>query len=89
MKTIITVLGNDRPGIVAGVAAALYNLNVNILDISQTIMDGYFTMTMLVDMEKAVKPFDEAKAEIVASGEPLGVNVRVQRAEIFDAMHKL
>ena len=89
MKTIITVLGNDRPGIVSAVSTALYNLNVNILDISQTIMDGYFTMTMLVDMEKALKPFDEAKAAIVASGEPVGVKVRVQRAEIFDAMHKM
>ena len=89
MKTIITVLGNDRPGIVAAVATALYNLNVNILDISQTIMDGYFTMTMLVDMERATKPFDEAKADIVASGGPVGVKVRVQRAELFDAMHKL
>ena len=89
MKTIITVLGKDRPGIVAGVSGALYSLNVNILDISQPIMEGYFTMAMLVDMEKAAKPFDEAKADIVAAGEPLGVKVRVQRSEIFDAMHKL
>lgn len=89
MKIIITVLGKDRPGIVAGVSAALYKLNVNILDISQTIMDDFFTMTMLADMTNAAKPFAEAQQEIVASGEPLGVQVRVQRAEIFDAMHRL
>ena len=89
MRTIITVLGNDRPGIVAGVSAALYDLNANILDISQTIMDGYFTMTMMVDMEKITRPFDEARTVLEEAGNTLGVKVRVQRTEIFDAMHKL
>ena len=89
MKTVITVLGKDRPGIIAGITAALYAMNINILDLSQTIMDGYFTMTMLVDHANATKPFDAAKEAIVAAGEPLGVKVRMQRVDIFDAMHKL
>ena len=89
MRTIITVVGNDRPGIIAGITAALYELNINILDLSQTIMDNYFTMTMLVDHANATKPFDEAKSHIMAAGGPLGVQVRIQRVDIFDAMHKL
>ena len=89
MKTIISVLGKDRPGIVAGISTALYGLNANILDISQTIMDGFFTMTMLVDMSGSTKLFNEATASVIAAGEPLGVKVRVQRVEIFEAMHKL
>ena len=89
MKTVITVLGKDKPGIIAGITHAVYLLNINILDLSQTIMDGYFTMTMMVDHANAVKSFDEAKAAIVAAGEPLGVEVRMQRVDIFDAMHKL
>lgn len=89
MKTVITVLGQDRPGIIAGVSTKLFELNINILDVSQTIMDGYFTMTMLVDMEECVKPFDEAKAEIVAKGEDISVIIRMQRVDIFSAMHQL
>lgn len=89
MKTIITVVGKDRPGIIAGITTALYELNINILDLSQTIMDEYFTMTMLVDLTKATKAFDEIKERVVAAGTPLGVNVRLQRVDIFDAMHRL
>lgn len=89
MRTIITVVGSDRPGIIAGITTALYELNINILDLTQTIMDSYFTMTMLVDHANATKPFDAAKAHVVEAGKPLGVKVRVQRVDIFDAMHRL
>lgn len=89
MKTIITVFGKDKPGIIAGVSATLYGLNINILDVSQTIMSGYFTMTMIVDLSQTAKPFDEVKDIIVKAGEAGGVKVRVQRAEIFDAMHQV
>ena len=89
MKTIITVLGKDRPGIVAGISTTLYQLNINILDLSQTIMEGYFTMTMLVDLTNMSENFNEAKEIIVKAGEPLGCKVRLQRVEIFDAMHQL
>jgi ACT domain-containing protein len=89
MRTIITVIGKDKPGIVAGITAVLYEMNINILDVSQTIMDSYFTMTMLVDHTKATKSFDEAKVSILAASEPLDVQVRIQRVDIFDAMHSL
>lgn len=89
MKTIITVIGKDKPGIIAGVSAALYALDINILDVSQTIMGEYFTMTMLVDLSRAALSFEEVKAALAKAGEPLEVAVRVQRLEIFDAMHRL
>lgn len=89
MRTIITVVGKDRPGIIAGITAALYAMNINILDLSQTIMDNYFTMTMLVDHEQATASFDESKERLIDAGKPLGVTVRMQRVDIFDAMHQL
>ena len=89
MKTIITVFGKDKPGIISGVSTTLYGLDINILDVSQTIMNGYFTMTMIVDLSQVTKPFDEVKDIIVKKGELGGVKIRVQRAEIFDAMHQL
>lgn len=89
MRTIITVIGNDRPGIIAGITTELYKLNINILDLSQTIMGKCFTMTLLADHTNATKPFDEAKALVMAAGEPMGVQVRMQRVDIFDAMHSL
>ncbi|MDF7666482.1 ACT domain-containing protein [Orbaceae bacterium ESL0727] len=89
MKTILTVIGKDKPGIIAGVSQKLYALNINILDVSQTIMDDYFTMIMLLDLSKITVPFDEAKNTLMALGESLKVKVNVQREEIFDAMHRL
>lgn len=89
MKTIITVIGKDRPGIIAGISAALFRMNINILDVSQTIMGEYFTMTMMVDLINAGLSFEEVKDALLKAGEPLEVAVRVQRLEIFDAMHRL
>lgn len=89
MKTIITALGKNKPGILAGISTRLYEMNINILDVSQTIMDGYFTMTMMADMAESSKPFDEAKKELLARGEELNVIIRMQRMDIFDAMHQV
>ena len=89
MKTVITALGHNKPGILAGISTKLYEMNINILDVSQTIMDGYFTMTMLVDMTGSSKPFDEAKKELLARGEELNVVIRMQRMDTFAAMHQL
>lgn len=89
MKTVVTVLGQDKPGIIATVSGKLYELNINILDVSQTVMDGYFTMTMLVDMGKCTKPFGEAKTDITEKGKEIDVLIRLQRVDIFDAMHQL
>ncbi|PXZ02834.1 ACT domain-containing protein [Gilliamella apicola] len=89
MKTILTVIGKDQTGIIAGVSQKLYELNINILDVSQTIMDEYFTMIMLLDLSKISVSFDEVKNALVNTGEQLKVKVNLQREEIFDAMHRL
>ena len=89
MKTILTVIGKDQTGIIAGISQKLYELNINILDVSQTIMDEYFTMIMLLDLSKINATFDEIKNTLVHTGEQLKVKVNIQREEIFDAMHRL
>ena len=89
MKTILTVIGKDQTGIIAGISQKLYELNINILDVSQTIMDEYFTMIMLLDLSNINATFDEVKNTLVHTGEQLKVKVNIQREEIFDAMHRL
>ena len=89
MKTILTVIGKDQTGIIAGISQKLYELNINILDVSQTVMDEYFTMIMLLDLSKINATFDEVKNTLVHTGEQLKVKVNIQREEIFDAMHRL
>lgn len=86
-RAIITVLGSDRPGIVAAVAGALSEREANILDISQTILQGTFTMTMLVDLASA--EFSELKAALDALAEQLGVQINLQREEVFKFMYRL
>ena len=89
MKAIVTVLGRDRVGIIASVCALLSEYNINILDISQTLMQGYFTMIMLVDLAECEMPFDMLSQHLRSVGEARGLAVHVQRQDIFDAMHKL
>lgn len=89
MKTILTVIGKDQTGIIAGISQKLYELDINILDVSQTIMDEYFTMIMLLDLSKIKVSFDEVKTALIQTGEKLKVKVNIQREEIFDAMHRL
>lgn len=89
MHAIVTVIGRDRVGIIAGICVALAGVNVNILDITQTILGGMFTMIMLVDIEKATVPFAEIAAALDGEGARLGVNVRIQREDIFNAMHRI
>lgn len=89
MHAIVTVIGHDRVGIIAGICVALAGVNVNVLDITQTILGGMFTMIMLVDIEKASVPFDEIAAALDREGARLGVNVRIQREDIFNAMHRI
>lgn len=89
MKAIVTVIGKDRVGIVAGVSKKLSDLNININDISQTIMEGYFTMMVLCDLAYSELEFSQVKEELAAVGEELEIKVRIQRQEIFDAMHTL
>ena len=86
-RAIITVLGSDRPGIVAAVAGELSGREANILDISQTILQGIFTMTMLIDLGSA--DFSELKASLEALSESLGVQINLQREEVFKYMYRL
>ena len=90
MNAIITVVGKDKVGIMAGVCVELQKLNVNILDISQTVLhNDIFTMNMLVDISRANVEYDKIVDSLSACGENLGVSIRIQREEIFDAMHKI
>ena len=89
MKAILTVIGQDKVGIIAGVSSELQKNNINILDVNQTIMQGYFTMIMMLDMNEMSTSFDVAKANLLAKGEELGVDVKIQREELFNSMHTL
>ena len=88
-KTIITVVGKDTVGIIAKVCTYLANNRINILDISQTIVQEYFNMMMIVDLGTAEKPFDTVSDELAQIGEEIGVIVKCQREEIFNSMHRI
>ncbi len=88
-KSVITVVGKDTVGIMAKVCTYLANNRINIEDISQTIVQGYFNMMMIVDMDKTDKPFTDIASELAQIGEEIGVIIRCQREEIFDQMHRL
>ena len=88
-KIVITVIGADRVGIVAGVAKLLEKENINILDISQTILDGIFDMVLICDMEKANGSLKQIQDDMGQLGKELGVDVRAQLADIFYAMHRI
>ena len=89
MKAIVTVVGKDQVGIIAGVCNRLAEHNINVLDISQTVMQGYFTMMMVVDLAACETPFDQLRTILKDYGEGRGLSIRIQREDIFDAMHKL
>ena len=89
MNAIVTVLGKDKVGIIAAVCIKLAEMNVNVLDISQTILDGKFTMVMAVDAANANVGFEELAAQLRELGEGMELSIRIQREEIFDAMHRI
>lgn len=89
MKAIMTVIGTDRVGIVADVATLLAKMGVNILDINQTIMDGIFTMTILVDTATSSHSFEDISTALTEKGAELALSIRIQRREVFTAMHKI
>ena len=89
MKAIMTVIGADRVGIIASISSLLRDMNVNILDLSQTIMDGVFTMTLLVDTSPSSLPFEDIRDALVGRGEEEQLSIRIQRADIFTAMHQI
>jgi len=89
MNAIVTVVGQDRVGIIAAICNKLAAFNVNILDISQTILQGSFTMVMAVDISAAAAPFGELSAALEELGSEMKLSIRIQREEIFNAMHTI
>ncbi|HWS42564.1 MAG TPA: ACT domain-containing protein [Pseudoflavonifractor sp.] len=89
MRAIVTVNGKDQVGIIATVCTLLTLHNVNVLDISQTILQGYFTMTMLVDASAADIPFSDLVVALEEAGTKLGLSIRAQREDLFIAMHRI
>lgn len=89
MRAVLTVIGKDKVGIIAGVSQKLAELNMNILDVSQTIMDSYFTMMMVLEISKDSQNFEQIRSELNNLGETLGVTISIQNEEIFNVMHKL
>jgi len=88
-RIVIAVIGEDRPGIMAGVTGVLAGVNANILDVSQTIMSDLFTMVMLVDIKKITVPYSKLKATLEAYGRSSGLSIISQHEEIFQAMHRI
>jgi len=88
-KTIITVVGKDTVGIIARVCTYLADNKINILDISQTIVSGYFNMMMVIDMSLSEKKFGDVVDELDKLGIDIGVQIKCQKEEIFDSMHRI
>ena len=89
MKAVVTVVGTDQVGIIAAVCMHLASFNVNVLDISQTVMQGYFTMMMVVDVSAANVPLAELARQTEEKGREMNLSIRLQREDIFEAMHRV
>ena len=88
-KAVITVVGKDKVGIIAAVCNYLAKVNINILDISQTILQGYFNMMMIVDISQAKGDFTTLSKELNQLGENIGVSIKLQHEDIFNKMHRI
>ena len=88
-RAIITIIGSDRVGIIAGIANVLTDANVNILDISQSVIREFFTMIMMVDLAGSAVSFHALSERLTRKGQELSVRVEIQREEIFKAMHRV
>ena len=89
MKAILTVIGKDKVGIIAGISNKLSKLKINILDVNQTILDRYFTMMMMLDLKECTEEFVNVQSILSKEASILGVEVKIQREEIFKSMHTL
>jgi len=89
MRAIITVIGTDRVGIIAGVSTILSDANVNILDITQTTMQGFFTMIMVVDISKSTDNFEALSKKLESKGDELGLKIKIQHEDLFKSMHRI
>lgn len=89
MRSVVTVLGKDRVGIIAEISKVLYDMNINIDGINQAIMDDIFTMVMLVDTQNTSVGYEQIQGGLNAVATKLGVDIRIQREAIFQSMHRL
>lgn len=89
MKAVVAVIGQDKKGIIAKVSTLLYERNVNIIDISQTIMEDMFVMTAMVDTKECNVEFDTLRHELTALGEEIGLQITIQRKKTFESMHRI
>lgn len=89
MKAIVTVIGKDQVGIIANVCALLSEHGVNILDINQTVLQEYFTMVMLVDLSACKAPIVDLGDQLDKAGQARNLSIRIQREDIFNAMHRI
>ena len=89
MRVVLTIGGKDKVGITAKVSNALADMNINIININQNIMQGFFNMVLIADMAEANVPIAEARDKMAALGEEIGVEIRLQSEEIFSAMHRI
>jgi ACT domain-containing protein len=88
-RIIVTVIGEDRVGIIAAVSTVLAEARANIIDISQTTLQEFFAMIMMADIDKAIVPFDEIKARLNAKGQEIGVRIDAQHEDVFKYMHRV
>lgn len=88
-RAVVTIVGPDRVGIIAGIANVLAEANANIIDISQSVLREFFAMIMVVDLERLSVPFDALRERLLAKGADLSVQVSIQREDIFKAMHRI
>jgi ACT domain-containing protein len=89
MRVVLTIVGKDKVGITAKVSNALAEMNINIININQNIMQGFFNMVLIADMAEANVPIAEARDKMAALGEEIGVEIRLQSEEIFSVMHRI
>lgn len=89
MRVVLTIVGKDKVGITAKVSNALAEMNINIININQNIMQGFFNMVLIADMAEANVPIAEARDKMAALGEEIGVEIRLQSEKIFSAMHRI
>jgi len=89
MNAIITVVGNDKVGIIAKVSAFLAERNINIIDISQTVLSGNFVMMMMADLSASALPLDTVKADLSGLGDSMGVSISLMHEKVFSAMHRI
>ena len=89
MKAVVAVIGQDKKGIISKVSTLLYERNVNIIDISQTIMEDMFVMTAMVDTKDCNVEFDVLRHELASLGDEIGLQITIQRKKIFESMHRI